>query len=602
MMRPSSHSIQSTAVLAAAGCILLGLLIHDYFLLTAAVLAGTGIARRGIASLRWGHLGIELLVTVAAVGGIMLGEYFEAAAVTTLFALGGWLETLAMRKTRNALQQLLDSIPDTASVIRDGKESIVAIRELSPGDTVLVRPGERIPVDGTVLSGTSSVNESTITGESMPSDKHEGSSVYSATMNQHGALHIRTEKIGSDTVVAAVIARVEEAQDSQPRGQRMVDRFARVYTPAVLVGSLLYYLVTGNLHTALTLLVVSCPGAMVLAAPTAVVTAIGRAARQGVLIRGGAELELLARIDALATDKTGTLTSGNIQVTDIVPRATYRDLLYWAGIAESSSEHPLGRAIRRHAKSQLADLPSAESFTAQIGVGITALYQQNTIAITKPDADTLPADLPAGATVVAVHLNKQLLGFIILSDTIRSDARQAMLQLKDLGIRHIVLLTGDNEGAAQTAAGQTGISEVHAGLLPEHKLQHVRTMMQRGFTTAVLGDGINDAPALTAADIGISMGVNATDLANDAADVALMSEKLTLIPVAVRIARHAVRTMQINIGIAVVTVGLLILGVLLGYIHMAAGMLIHQGSILLVILNGIRPYTGRTAAADHGPS
>ena len=608
------------------------------FLLPAALIAGADIARRGVASLRRRLLGIEVLVTLAAVGAIFLGEYFEAAAVTFLFSLGGLLENRAMRRTRDALQNLWESVPGVATVLRDGGEYQVPLRQVIPGDTVLVRPGERIPVDGRIERGESSVDESTITGESLPAEKSAGSQVFTATVNQHGALYITAEQVGDDTAVARIIARVEEAQDSRTRSERIIDRFSRFYTPTILVGSLVYFLITGNLHVALTLLVVACPGALVIAAPVAVISAIGSAAKHGVLIRGGAELESTAAIDVLASDKTGTLTTGRLRVGSVVscsnripqPQSqtghsaavadppsgtatavavassvraeadTRAALLAWAAIAEGSSEHPIGRAIRSHAEQQLGSLPHGTAFSYRTGSGVSAQYEGRIVRVERPS--TAPRDAAAcprlaaivnevsraGMTAVAVYLDEQPIGVIGLADTVRGDAAGAVSDLRRAGVKRVLLLTGDNATVAAAVAREAGIEEVHAGLMPEEKLDHIRGLQSAGHTVAMLGDGINDAPALAAADVGIAMGAAGSDLAVESADLALMSENLRAIPDALVNARKALRIIRQNLAIAVATVVLLLSGVLAGEIHMAGGMLIHQVSILLVIANGLR--------------
>ena len=624
-------------------------------LLPATVIAGADIARRGVNALRRRTLGIELLVTVAAVGAIALGEFFEASAVTFLFALGGLLENRAMRRTRDALRNLWESVPSHATVVGESGERVVAIASIRPGDVVLVHPGERIPVDGTIERGESFVDESTITGESVPAEKVAGNEVFTATVNQHGVLYIVAERVGADSVVARIIARVEEAQDSRTRSERVIDRFSRYYTPTILAGSALYFLITGNLHIALTLLVVACPGALVIAAPVAVISAIGRAARRGVLIRGGTELEASADITAFATDKTGTLTTGTLRVADVwayepasdrvalaaAARETVatvadgagradesaigdvraEEILRLAAIAEGGSEHPIGRAIRSHAEARLGPLPQGDSFGYRPGEGVTAEYDGRTIAVGKPaleggdsgdDAndddggDSDVADLtgtltasglgqdgakqPArrGLTTVEVRVDGEPVGAIGLSDTVRSDAADAIAALRRGGIERVALLTGDNPDSAAAVAHETGIDEVHAELLPEQKLEYIRALQAEGHRVAMLGDGINDTPSLAAADIGIAMGAAGSDLAVESADLALMSEHLSAIPDTLRLARRTLSVIRQNLGIAVATVLLLLGGVLAGEVHMGAGMLIHQGSILVVIANGLR--------------
>lgn len=594
--------------------------LHAFFLLPAAALSGFDILRRALVSLRRRHLGIEVLVSIAAIAAILLGEFFEAAAVTFLFALGGLLENRAMRRTREALQELWDSVPSVAVVLGEGGEHEVPISEVRPGNTVIVRPGERIPVDGTIERGESAVDESTISGESLPAEKSVGGKVYSATVNQHGALYVRAEQVGRDTAVARIIARVEEAQDSKTQSERVVDRFSRYYTPAVLAASLLYLLLTADVHVAITLLVVACPGALVIAAPVAVISSIGRAAKRGVLIRGGAQLETAARITVFATDKTGTLTSGRLQVARVVPISdSESSVLTWAAIAEGLSEHPVGRAIRSCGEKRLGTLPYGSAFRYETGSGVEAVHDGHTIRVGRlrscaaspaavgpeqaedgehaGEADRsafhrlseLSDELSsAGMSAVAVCVDGQPVGLIGLSDTLRPDAADAIAQLRSGAVARVILLTGDNPAAAEAVAQAAGIEEVHASLMPEEKLSFIRGLQKEGERVAMLGDGINDAPALAAADTGIAMGAAGSALAVESADIALMSEHLRVIPETLRSARTAIRIIRENLAIAVATVLLLLGGVLAGEIHMAGGMLIHQLSILLVIANGLR--------------
>ena len=635
-----NRAVSRTAVVAVAG-VLTGVgAVFQYFvtdqlylgavpvsavvLVPAAVLAGAAVARRAAAALKRRVLSIEVLVTIAAVGAIFLGEYFEAAAVTFLFSLGGVLEGGAMRRTRNALRDLWEAVPSTATVVTDSGERVLPIGDVSPGDTVLVRPGERIPVDGTVSNGESAVDESTITGESVPAEKAPGDTVFTSTLNQHGALYVLAQNMGSDSVVARIIARVEEAQDSQTRGERIIERFSRYYTPTIILGSLAYLIVTGDVHVALTLLVVSCPGALVIAAPVAVIASIGRAAKRGVLIRGGAELEAAARVDVFVTDKTGTLTTGALAVSRVVafgealgpppgtrepgtgePGVREAAVLAWAAIAEGPSEHPIGRAIRTHAESLLGTLPRAEQFTYQAGSGVAGTHVGHTIEVSRPrpaghfvstvestECERLDEAVAVagrdGMTAVVVYVDSRPVGMIGVADTIRSDAAEAVAEIRRAGPKRIVLLTGDNEAVAAAVAARVGLDEYHAGLVPEQKLAFIRRLQSEGHRVAMLGDGVNDAPALAAADVGIAIGLGGTDLAVEAADLALMSDRLAAIPETLRAARRAVATIRQNLGIAVATVMALFAGVLFGEIHMAGGMLIHQLSILVVIANGLR--------------
>ena len=580
--------------------------------IAAALIAGSDIAVRAWHSLRARSASIELLVTIAAVGAIAIGEYWEATAVTFLFLLGGYLEARTIAKTRSALKDLIDLAPTEVTVRRDGTELVLAPHQVLRGDTVIVRPGGRIGVDGTVLSGRAAVNQAAITGESMPEDKSEGSSVFAGTVSHDGYLEIRAEGVGADTTLAHIIQRVEQAQEAKAPIQRFIERFAQWYTPAIIVLTILTYALTGNIELALTLLVVACPGALVISTPISVIAGIGQAARQGVLIKGGEHLETAARIRAVAFDKTGTLTVGRPAVTSIVPLAALQpvpgieqddrkqQLLRWTAVAEGGSEHPLARAILREVKGD-EPIAAADNFETFAGGGIGAGWQGRRIEIGSPDwlrqrvADW-PTDAQAaleeirqrGETLAAISVDGKVFGLLGFADQVRPEAAAALQQLRDGGVRRLVMLTGDHLASAQRVARTLGITEVQAGLLPEHKLKAIERLRAEAGVTAMVGDGINDAPALAAADVGVAMGAAGTDVAIDTADIALMTDDLERVARAITLARATVRNIRQNTGIALLTVAGLLAGVFAGEVHMAGGMFIHQASVLLVILNGMR--------------
>src|SRR5690625_4134256 len=572
-------------------------------LLTAATLvAGGGIATRAISSLGRRVISIELLVTIAAVGALFIGEYWEAAAVTFLFTFGAYLEARTLQSTRRALSELMDLAPEFAVVLRDGQPVEVSPWEVQPGEQVIVRPGMRLAVDGVVQSGSSAVDESAITGEPLAASKREGDQVFAGTVNQTGLLTVSATGVGADTTLARIIQRVEEAQEAKAPTQQFIERFASWYTPAMLGLSIIVWLISGNLHLALTLLVVSCPGALVISTPVAVVAGIGRAARQGLLIRGGQHLERAARVDTVAFDKTGTLTGGRPVVTSVSTfgGAEEADVLVTAAAAELPSEHPLGRAVV--AAGRAAGEPVwPDSFTSRTGLGIEAVVGGSTVRVGSLRflADQ-PGGLPTGAaaeaerlqaagrTVAGVARDGRFLGLLGIEDALRPEAAAAVQALRRQGVRRLLLLTGDGGPAAAEVAAATGISEVHAGLLPENKLRHVRELQATGHTVALLGDGINDAPALAAADTGIAMGAAGTDLALETADLALMDDDLLKLPEAFRLARLTVSNMRQNTVIALGTAAFLLAGVLAGEVHMAGGMLVHQASVLLGIANALR--------------
>lgn len=571
-------------------------------MVAAALLAGADITVRAVQALRIRHLSIELLVTVAATGALVIGEYWEAAAVTFLFIFGSWLEARTMRQTRGALKALIDAAPATATVLRDGRPVEVAAGAVAPGETVLVKAGQRIPVDGEVIFGTAAVSEAAITGESIPAEKTPGSDVFTGTIAENGLLRIRATHVGADTTLARIVQRVEQAQEEKAPTQRMIERFAQWYTPAIMGLAVLAWIFTRDIRLALTLLVVGCPGALVISTPVSIVAGIGRAARSGILIKGGQHLEDAGRISAVALDKTGTLTEGRPQLMEVVPLAGHdRDtVLRRAAIAEAGSDHPLGRPIIEAAAAQGA-VPPAESLEEIAGMGLVATHDGHRIAAgnrrlfdrlgipVTPEAEAALAGLlDRGHTVVMVGVDGQLAGLLGLADQPRPSAAPMIAELRGAGIDRIVMLTGDQPQAARAIAAQVGIDEVHAGLLPEQKLELIRRMRAEGSHVAMIGDGINDAPALAAADTSIAMGTAGSDVAVETADIALMTGDLKRIPEAVVISRATLRNMRQNLVIALATVAGLMAGVFSGHVHMAEGMLVHQLSVLIVIANGMR--------------
>ena len=589
---------------------------HNGLMAAAALVAGSDIALRAWHSLRQCHISIELLVTIATVGALVIGEYWEAAAVTFLFLFGAYLEARTLGQTRRILQGLLELAPTTAIVLRNGRQTEVMPHEVLPGETVLVKPGTKIPVDGDVIDGRSAVDESAITGESIPAEKVSGTAVYAGTVNQAGLLKVKATGIGADTTLARIIRRVEEAQEEKAPTQRFIERFARWYTPFIILLSGAAYLATRDLELALTLLVIGCPGALVISTPVSIVAGIGRAAKRGVLIKGGEYLENAGKISALALDKTGTLTAGRPTVTDVVALQTAvaaganggtavmerdkQQVLYWAAIAEAGSEHPLAQAIV--AATDSADLiPVADEFETFTGQGVQATYLGHEIGVGTTDLMTdlgipVPATAhwqlenlqAAGKTAVLVALDGLVIGVLGIADQLRPTASEMMRRLQAAGLQKIVILTGDNPSTAQAIADAAGIQDVRAGLLPEDKLKIIRRLQAEGHVVAMVGDGINDAPALATADIGIAMGAAGTDVAIETAYIALMTDDLLKIPEALQLSRATLNNIRQNVIIALVTVALLLTGVLLGKVHMAGGMLVHEASVMIVILNGMR--------------
>ncbi|NWN91618.1 cation-translocating P-type ATPase [Marinobacter adhaerens] len=588
--------------------------------LFAALVAGTEIAQRAFAALRARSISIELLVTIAAVGALFIGEYWESAAVTFLFVLGGYLEARTLSRTRSALSDLLALAPTEVTVRRDGEEITLAPHEVIAGDTVVVRPGGRLGVDGEILSGQAAIDESAITGEPIPAEKQKGDTVFAGTVSHDGYLEVRAQSVGADTTLARIIQRVEQAQEAKAPTQRMIERFASWYTPAIIVMAIVTYAFTQNIALALTLLVIACPGALVISTPISVIAGIGRAARGGILIKGGEYLETAGRIRAVAFDKTGTLTEGRPEVLTVTPlpgvpalptntdEASPRErLLQWAALAESGSEHPLGRAVERALPEAYVG-PRVDQFETAPGGGISAQWQDQRVEIGSPVwleervnewPETAKAALDEirerGETVAAVSVNGALVGLLGFADRLRPEAAAALQSLRDSGVKRLVMLTGDHHASAQRIAREIGIDEVHAGLLPEQKLEAIERIQRETGPTAMVGDGINDAPALATADIGIAMGVAGTDVAIESADIALMADDLGKISEAVGLARATLNNIRQNVVIALLTVFGLLAGVFANEVHMAGGMFIHQISVLVVVVNGMRLMRARPA-------
>jgi Zn2+/Cd2+-exporting ATPase len=633
-------------VLLSGVLILLGLSVHHIYgnrptasgiYTLAALLAGSEIAYRAFVSLRSRHVSIELLVTIAAGGALLIGETWEAAAVTFLFILGAYLEARTMSQTRKVLGELLDLAPVTATVIREGKQIETMPLAVKIGETVLLKPGAKVPVDGEVILGRSAVDESAITGEPMPGEKGVGDLVFAGTVNQNGLLQIRATGVGADTTLARIIRRVEEAQEEKAPTQRFIERFARWYTPAIVVLSVILFLITRDVRLALTLLVISCPGALVISTPVSIVAGVGRAARSGILIKGGEYLENAGKISAVAFDKTGTITQGRPRVTEVIPldHLPYRtpvnshlervgvqtalaetpthvrngtwdyaqqEVLHWAIAAEAGSEHPLAKAILAEMENLTGQVPllDVQDFKAYTGKGVQANYQGSQVLVgtrgffTEMDVKIDPTTdehlyrlKRSGKTAVLTAVDGYLIGVLGISDPIRTSAKAMINRLKSRGLK-ILMLTGDDPLTAMTIAKEAGIKDVRAGLFPEDKLAAIRELQDNREIVAMVGDGINDAPALAAADIGIAMGAAGTGVAIETADIALMSDDLMKIPEAIHLSKMTLRNIYQNVVIALAVVAALIAGVLLGKVHMAGGMLVHEVSVLVVILNGMR--------------
>lgn len=568
-------------------------------MVAAASVAGYRIAQTAWTALRARVVSIQLLVTIAALGGILIGDQWEAAAVTFLFALGSYLESRTLAKTRDAIEQLLDLAPVSATVIRQGREVEVDPQDVRQDETVLVRSGGKIPVDGIVLRGSASVNQAPITGESMPVELAEGGQVFSTALVEAGYLEIMAQKVGEDTTFARILHMVEEAQERKAPAQKFIESFARWYTPAIIALAVVTGLLTRNLPMALTLLVIGCPGALVISTPISMVAGIGNAAKSGVLVKGGEYLEKAGKVTLVAFDKTGTLTMGRPEVTDITTiDIDEEDLLGLTAAVEQGSEHHIGRAIVARAGSM--ELPQAGNIQVFAGGGIGGQVQGRKVLAGTPrllaeQGIVLPAQAAAwmeareklGETAVPIAVDGQVRGVMAIADTLRPQAKAAVAALRQAG-KKVIMLTGDNPRTAESIASQLNLNGFEANLLPQDKVRAIQDLRRQGDIVAMVGDGINDTPALAEADLGIAMGAAGTDAAIETADLTLMSDNLNNLTRALDLGRATLANIRQNVGFAVAVVLLLVLGVLGQKVFLATGMLFHEASVILVILNAMR--------------
>lgn len=579
--------------------------ISDLFMLAATFVAGYPIAVSAFNAIRYKIIGIDALVTLAVIGAIYIREFWEAAAVTFLFMLGNYLEAKALEKTRSAIKALLELAPDVARVVRNGVETEISPDEVIKGEIVIVKPGEKLPVDGIVTEGNAYVNQASITGESMPVSKEDGAGVFSGTILESGYLKIKAEKVGDDTTFARILEMVEEAQDKKAKTQKFLEVFAQYYTPAIVVLAVIVYILTKNLPLTLTLLVIACPGALVIATPVSVVAGIGNGARNGILIKGGEIIEKIGTVKLIAFDKTGTLTEGKPKVTNVKNYGIEtRELLQIAASAEMFSEHPLAKAIIDRAKVD-ADVELIEPDESEIitGQGLKArmadqvyiignkkILAEHGLDISPDMEEYINSEEAIGQTavIVADYKEKRIIGIISIADTIRPDAPKLINKLRASGVKRIVMLTGDNERAAKAIAEKIGLDGYYAELLPAGKVRILEELQSEYGTVAMVGDGVNDAPALASADLGIAIGGAGTDVAMETADLVLMSAEIIKLSYAIGLSRATVINIKQNIYFAVSVVILLLMGVLAKLVFLSSGMLIHILSVLAVIVNAMR--------------
>ena len=616
---------------AAVGCavlVILGWLSLNFvsagialFLLTVAyVIGGYESTKEGLTTLFEEHqLDVDLLMMVAALGAASLGLWqqdytliIDGAILILIFAISGALESFAMRRTERNIRRLMAVTPDTARTIRRDREVEIPIHQLQIDDIVIVRPGELIPTDAIIIEGHSSLNQASITGESIPVEKTAGEEVFAGTLNGHGALRLRVHQPPESSLIQRVIRLVEQAQTEAPPSQEFIEKFERGYAQVIVISGILLAIVPPlflgwnwetTIYRALIFLVVASPCALMAAIMPALLSGIANGARQGILFKNGAQLEKIGTIKAVAFDKTGTLTTGKLQVVEILPTGenSPEQVLQLAAALEAVSEHPIGEAIAGAASEKNLQLLTAKNVQAKAGLGIVGFVENRAVIVGKSSfvAAEISRENPLlqaettrleneGKTVIWVAQSQEILGLIAVADTVRSEAKQVIERLKKMGVKQIAMLTGDNQRTADSVAQSLGITQVYANLLPEDKLTAIRQLKQQYKTVAMVGDGINDAPALALATVGIAMGGAGTDVALETADIVLMANRLDKLPEAIRLGSRSNQIVRQNIAFALSFIALLLVANFAGKINLPLGVIGHEGSTVLVTLSGLR--------------
>ncbi len=544
------------------------------------------------------QMNVDELVALAIVASLIMGEFLAAAVVSFVMVLGALIEEATSSSARKAIEALIQIAPETATVIAGREIKTVPVSEVSVGDLLLVKPGERIPVDGVVVKGITAVDESSMTGEPIPQEKARGDHLYAGTLNQNGVIEFEATQIGEDSTLGKVIRLVSEAEAHRPKTLRTIDRYARWFTPAILTCAVAAWIITGDVSRGITVLIVGCPCALILAAPTAIVAAIGRAARSGVLIKGGIFLEQAGRADTVLFDKTGTLTQGKPRVDGIttIDGVDEDVVLSLAASVEQNSTHPLARAVLQAAHDAGVTIPPAEEMLTQIGLGVRARVNGQLIEVGSIYLHKGPMRVPpyfrealeqyksTGATPLMVYRNERPIGILSIADHVRPEARETVETLRRLGIGHVALLTGDHQVSADKVARAVGLTGAHAQLQPDEKLAIIRDLQSDGRKIIFVGDGINDAPALAAADVGVAMGAAGTDVALETADIALMHDRIEKIPFIIRLGRRTLKTIKWNIAFGLTFNVFAVLAGASAMLDPIMGAVVHNiGSVLVVI-------------------
>ncbi len=557
-----------------------------------------------------------LLISIAMFACVYIGELFAAGEVAFIMAIGAILEERTVEKAKKGIKELISLMPLQGRKLtihgETTHEEMVAVEQIRCGDLLRILPGETVPVDGTIRAGNTSIDQSAMTGEFLPVDKTEGDEVFSGTINRFGAIDIEATKIGEDSSLQKLVSMVQEAENSKAPMQRIVDKWAAWLVPIAMIIAVGAYAITSDIVRAVTVLVVFCPCALALATPTSIMAAIGQATKQGVLIKSGEALENMGKVDRIAFDKTGTLTHGTLAVSDIIsflPEKTAHDLLHFAASMEALSEHPLGKAIVAHAKEKSVPLSKAGSFIMTPGKGISAsvdgtaalignigYLQDNGVHVDEKTAAALKNLRMQGKAVILIALDGVCAGTVAFSDTLRVSAQDMVSNLHDLGAG-VVLLTGDHKLTASYFSKQAGIDLVYSDLLPAQKVEHIKLLQQQGHVVCMIGDGVNDAPALKVADVGVAMGSMGSDIAIDAADIALMGDDIAKIPYLKRLSDATVNTIKFNITLSMAINFVAISMSVMGLLNPITGALVHNAGSVLVVLNAARLYERKLMAS-----
>lgn len=591
----------------------------------AIVAGGWFIVPKALRAARQLSLDMNVLMTVAVIGAAIIGEWSEGAAVVFLFALSELLEAFSLNRARRAIQALLKLAPETALVKRGSEVKEVPVAEVNVGEIVSIRSGAKVPLDGEVVFGESAINQAPITGESMPVEKKTGDQVYAGTINTDGSLEVRVTKSHSETTLSKIIHLVEEAQSEKAPSQRFVDRFARIYTPAVFVVALLVLLVPllafgGDWNTwtyrALVLLVIACPCALVISTPVSIVSGLTAMARRGVLIKGGTHLESIGKLRALAVDKTGTITEGKPKVTKVTPwhEKSEEEVIRIGGAIDAHSDHPLAQAVVNYANERRIPFSRSEQYQSRTGRGAEAridghLYFvgnhrfAHELGVCSPELEKVLSDIEAQAQSVVVvghapHDGEKgdVLGVISVADTVRPNAREAIAALHKAGVEKVIMLSGDNQRTVDAISKQVGIDEANGGLLPDDKIKRVKELDAKYKYVGMIGDGVNDAPAMAAATVGIAMGTTGTDTAIETADIALMKDDLSKVAEAVVLGRRTMRVIQTNIAFALGVKAVFLALALTGHTSLWLAILADTGATLVVVANALRLLAQRKVA------